>query len=45
MTNLTKLPTWADKDQIIETPRGSHCKLEYDSKVRVFTLASRCWRD
>jgi inorganic pyrophosphatase len=42
MTNLTKLPTWADKTHIyavVETPRGSHCKLEYDPKLRVFTLS------
>ena len=42
MTNLFKLPTWADKDHIyaiIETPRGSSCKLDFDPKLRVFTLA------
>jgi len=42
MPNLTKLPTWADKTHIhavVETPRGSHCKLEFDPKLRVFTLA------
>jgi len=42
MTNLLKLPTWADRDQIyavVETPRGSTCKLEFDPKLRVFTLA------
>jgi inorganic pyrophosphatase len=43
MTNLTKLPTWADKalilHAVIETPRGSHCKLEFDTKLRAFTLA------
>src|SRR5260370_5849199 len=42
MPNLTKLPTWADKTHInavVETPRGSHCKLEFDSKHRAFTLA------
>ena len=42
MTNLTKLPTWADKTHIyavVETPRGSHCKLEFDAKLRAFTLA------
>ena len=42
MTNLTKLPTWADKTHIyavVETPRGSHCKLEFDTKLRAFTLA------
>jgi inorganic pyrophosphatase len=42
MPNLVKLPTWADKTHInavVETPRGSHCKLEFDLKIRVFTLA------
>jgi inorganic pyrophosphatase len=42
MSNLSKLRTWADKSHIhavVETPRGGHCKLEYDSKLRVFTLA------
>src|SRR6266403_1597004 len=42
MTSLTKLPTWADKTHInavVETPRGSHCKLEFDPKHRAFTLA------
>ena len=42
MTNLLKLPTWADKDHIysvVETPRGSSCKLDFEPKLRVFTLA------
>jgi len=42
MPNFLKLPTWADKTQIfavVETPRGSRCKLEYDPKHRAFTLA------
>jgi inorganic pyrophosphatase len=42
MTNLLKLPTWADDDHIhavVETPRGSSCKLDFDPKLRVFTLA------
>jgi inorganic pyrophosphatase len=42
MSNLVKLPTWADKmhiNAVVETPRGSHCKLEYDPKHRAFTLA------
>ena len=42
MASLIKLPTWADKSHIhavIETPRGNHCKLEYDPKHRVFTLS------
>ena len=42
MTNLVKLPTWTDKKLIhavIETPRGSRCKLKFDTKLRAFTLA------
>src|SRR5258708_13075705 len=42
MPNLTKLPTWADSGlvhAVVETPRGSHCKLEYDTKLRAFTLS------
>jgi inorganic pyrophosphatase len=42
MTNLLKLPTWADKQHIyavIETPRGSTCKLDFDPELRAFTLA------
>lgn len=42
MTNLLKLPTWADKQHIyavVETPRGSTCKLDFDSELRAFTLA------
>src|SRR6185312_9717166 len=42
MTNLMKLPTWADKEHIyavVETPRGSTCKLDFDAKLKVFTLA------
>jgi inorganic pyrophosphatase len=42
MSNLTKIPTWADKSHlhaVVETLRGSHCKLEYDLKLRAFTLA------
>jgi inorganic pyrophosphatase len=42
MANLATLPTWADKSHIltvIEKPRGSRCKLEFDPKLRVFTLA------
>jgi inorganic pyrophosphatase len=42
MTNLLKLPTWADEDHvyaIVETPRDSTCKLDYEPKLRVFTLA------
>jgi len=42
MTNLLKLPTWADDSRIyavVETPRGSRSKLEYDPKLKVFTLS------
>ncbi|MGF6308782.1 inorganic pyrophosphatase [Bradyrhizobium sp. i1.8.4] len=42
MTNLMKLPTWADEKNIysvIETPRGSTCKLESDPDLKAFTLA------
>lgn len=42
MTNFTKVPTWADKINIysvVETPRGSRCKLEFDPEIRAFTLA------
>jgi inorganic pyrophosphatase len=42
MTNYSKLPTWADKEHVyavVETPRGSRAKLEFDSKLGVFTLA------
>ena len=42
MSNLIKLPTWADKTLIhavVETPRGS-CKLEFDPKLRAFALAN-----
>ena len=42
MTNLARLPTWADKEHVhvvVETPRGSRCKLEFDPKLKVFTLS------
>src|SRR3977135_2419915 len=42
MTNYFKLPTWADSDHVyavVETPRGSRAKLEFDPKLRAFTLA------
>src|SRR3984893_14662503 len=42
MTNFAKLPTWADKSHVyavVETPRGSRAKFEFDSKLSVFTLA------
>src|SRR6266849_7685390 len=42
MTNLLKIPAWADDRYIyavVETPRGSSCKLDFDPALRVFTLA------
>jgi inorganic pyrophosphatase len=42
MTNVLKIPTWADEQSVyavIETPRGSTCKLDFDPGLRVFTLA------
>lgn len=42
MANLLKIPTWADEQYVyavVETPRGSTCKLEFDPALRVFTLA------
>jgi inorganic pyrophosphatase len=42
MTNLLKIPAWADDHSIyavVETPRGSSCKLDFDPELRVFTLA------
>src|SRR5438874_6967987 len=42
MTNLAKLPTWADKKRVyavVETPRGSRAKLSFDPKLRAFTLS------
>jgi inorganic pyrophosphatase len=42
MTNYLKLPTWADDQHVyavVETPRGSRAKFEFDPKLRVFTLA------
>jgi hypothetical protein len=42
MPNLLKISTWADEHfihAVIEPPRGSSCKLDFDPKLRVFTLA------
>lgn len=43
MTNYLALPTWADSrgqvHAVVETPRGSRAKLEFDPKLGVFTLA------
>jgi inorganic pyrophosphatase len=49
VTNFARLPTWADKEHVhavVETPRGSRCKLEFDPKLKVFTLSKplRCAR-
>src|SRR5262245_55554525 len=42
MTKYAKLPTWADDTHVhavVETPRGSRAKLEFDPKLGAFTLA------
>jgi inorganic pyrophosphatase len=42
MKNLSKLPTWADRDHIyavVETPRGSRAKLKFEPKLHAFTLS------
>jgi inorganic pyrophosphatase len=42
MTNLAKLPTWADRahiNAVVETPRGSRSELEFDRKLKAFTPA------
>lgn len=42
MSNLQKLPTWADDDHVhavVETPRGSRAKFEFEPKLRTFTLS------
>jgi hypothetical protein len=42
MTNYLKLPTWVDSGHVhavVETPRGSRAKLEFDPKLGAFTLA------
>lgn len=42
MTNLMKLPTFSDDDKVyvvVETPRGSRAKLDYDPKLKSFTLS------
>ena len=40
--NLSKLPTWVDEHRVytvVETPRGSRAKLEFDRKRQFFTLS------
>ena len=42
MTNLVKLPAFNDDGDVrvvIETPRGSRAKLDYDPKLKTFTLS------
>jgi inorganic pyrophosphatase len=42
MTNLLKLPTFNDDGEVhvvVETPRGSRAKLDYDPKLKTFTLS------
>lgn len=42
MANLLKLPTWADDEHVyavVETPRGSTCKLDLDPKLGAFMLS------
>src|ERR1700716_1355427 len=42
MPNYFKLPPWADSDHVhavVETPRGSRAKLEFDPGIGAFTLA------
>ena len=39
MPNLLKIPTWADEEHVyavVETPRGSTAKLDFDPAMRVF---------
>jgi inorganic pyrophosphatase len=39
MPNLLKIPTWADEEHIyavVETPRGSTCKLDFDPQLRAY---------
>jgi inorganic pyrophosphatase len=40
--DFSKVGTWADKEHVyavVETPRGSHAKLEFDPKLGAFTLS------
>ena len=43
MPILLKIPTWADEEHVyavVETPRGSTVKLDFDSKLRVLCSQS-----
>jgi inorganic pyrophosphatase len=42
VADLLTLPTWTDGEHVhavVETPRGSTCKLDLDTKLGVFMLA------
>src|SRR5436190_10382344 len=42
MTNFVKLPAFSDDGDlyvVVETPRGSRAKLDYDPKLKTFTLS------
>ena len=42
MTNFARISTWADRKHIhavVETPRGSRAKFEFDPKLKAFTLS------
>src|ERR1043166_3561095 len=42
MPDLAKLPVWNDDGDVhvvVETPRGSRGKLEYDPELQAFTLS------
>src|SRR5579871_5286934 len=42
MSNLQKLSAWVDDEHVravVETPRGSRAKFEYEPKLQVFTLS------
>ena len=42
MPNPLKIPTWADEghvNAVVEPPRGTTCKLDFDPDLRVFPLA------
>ena len=42
MTNFYRIATWADRKHVyavVETPRGSRAKLEFNPKLKAFTLS------